>query len=266
MFGRKWSTPTMQPNESNFAVWSVDAEDSDSIKLALRLQIPLIVQEDPPENFRWIFFYEEETLFLHSFTLGGKPYAVDYLEKEFRQRWKSISRNDIFLKALGVKKGFRTFCDPTCGLGYDAFLIATLPDCEVVTCEKNPFIAELVMNALLRIKDMGRFQEFPFFFHFGDGIEFLRNQKEGSFDVVYLDPMFPRSEEKSAKQKKEMQIVRELADPNTQEKELFAEAWRVAKHRVVVKRSDDAPALDVEQKPESSIDGKTVRFDLYPKA
>jgi 16S rRNA (guanine1516-N2)-methyltransferase len=256
---------TKPPSATDFAVWSVDETDADSAKLAARLKIPLVHAEEPPENFRFLFFYEEDTLFLHSFTLGGKPFAVDYLEKEFRQRWKSISRNDIFLKALGIKKGFKTFCDPTCGLGYDAFLIATLPDCEVVACEKVPAIAELVMNALLRLKDLGRFQEFPFFFHFGDGLEFLKSQRAESFDVVYLDPMFPRSEEKSAKQKKEMQIVRELTDADTKEAELFAEAWRVAKHRVVVKRSDDAPKLQVDREPESSIEGKTVRFDLYPK-
>jgi 16S rRNA (guanine1516-N2)-methyltransferase len=257
--------PTKQQNAPEIAVWAMEENESESEKLAARLKIPLVRGEDPPENFRWILFYEEDTLFLHSFSLGGNPFAVNYLEKEFHKRWKSLSRNDIFLKALGIKKGFKTFCDPTCGLGYDAFLIATIPGLEVTACEKVPFIAELVMNALLRLKDLGRFQDFPFYFHFGDGIEYLKSQKDGAFDVVYLDPMFPRSEDKSAKQKKEMQVLRELTSSDTQEAELFQEAWRVAKHRVVVKRSDDAPELAVNQKPESSIEGKTVRFDLYPK-
>src|SRR5690606_37848552 len=115
------------------AVWASDPEDSDSVKLAARLGVPLYVQADPPvaDSLRWLFFLEDEVLFLHSYEQDFKPVYVDYLEGDFHRRWRSLSRNDLLLKAMGVKKGVRTICDPTCGLGYDAFLLATVRDLEV---------------------------------------------------------------------------------------------------------------------------------------
>ncbi len=247
------------------AVWSLSANDSDSLKLALRLGVPLHVGEEPPrDGFRWLLFLEEDVLFLHDVEQELKPLVVDYLREDFRRRWRALSRNDILLKALGVKKGVRTICDPTCGLGYDAFLLA-IGDLEVTACERNPVVAELVMNALLRIKDMPRFEEFPFYFYFGDGQEFLRTQGAGSFDAVYLDPMFPREEGQSAKQKKGMQVLRGLVGEDPDVAELFAAAWAAARKRVVVKRADDSTALVGVREPDFSLEGKTVRYDIYLK-
>lgn len=250
------------------AVWAAEENDAESQKLALRLGVPLHVGEDPPPpgGLRWLLFIEEDALFLHSFEHDFKPLTVDYLEGDFFRRWKGLSRNDLLLKALGTKKGVRTICDPTCGLGYDAFLLATAPDLEVTACERNPIVAELTMNALLRVKDMGRFEEFPFYFHFGDGREFLEKGGEGVFDAVYLDPMYPRSESQSAKQKKEMQLVRDLVGKDQDASALFAAAWKAARKRVVVKRPDDAETLIEGREPDAVIEGKTVRYDVYLKA
>jgi 16S rRNA (guanine1516-N2)-methyltransferase len=249
------------------AVWAVSEEDAEALKLARRLSLPLYAQEEPPavEGLRWLFFYEDDVLFLHSFEHDFKPLYVDYLG-DFQRRWKSLSRNDLLLKAIGLKKGVRTICDPTCGLGYDAFLLATLRDLEVTACERNPIVAELVMNALLRVKEMGRFEEFPLYFHLGDSREFLEKAGEGAFDAVYLDPMYPRSTSQSAKQKKEMQLVRDLVGKDEDAGELFRAAWKAAKKRVVVKRPDDAASLIQEREPDAMIEGKTVRYDIYLKA
>lgn len=249
------------------AVWSHSKEDADSQKLALRLGVPLDIQDEAPEpgTIRWLLFFEDDILFLHSYENDFRPLAIDYLEGEFLRRWKGISRNDLLLKAIGVKKGVRTVCDPTCGLGYDAFLLATLKELEVTACERNTLVAELVMNALLRAKEMGRFEELPLFFHLGDGRDFLRKAGERSYDCIYLDPMYPRGEERTAKQKKEMQIVRELVGPDQDAEELFEIAWKSAKKRVVIKRPDDAVSLVRARTPDATIEGKTVRYDLYLK-
>jgi len=251
---------------AGLVVWAEDETESDARKLALRLGVPFLVGEDPPgeDRCRWLLFFEEDTLFLHNHEHDFNPIAVDYLESDFQRRWKGISRNDLLLKAIGVKKGVRTVCDPTCGLGYDAFLFATLRDLEVTTCERNPVVAELVMNALLRIKDMGRFEEFPLYFHFGDGIRFLEAAGERSFDAVYIDPMYPREDGRSAKQKKEMLLLRDLVGHDQDAPALFAAAWRAARRRVVVKRPDDAePIVGAGREPDAVIEGKTVRYDIY---
>lgn len=247
-------------------VWSVEAGDSESIKLANRLDIPLVIADKPPTEGEWIFFYDEGELFLHSLSDEFKPLSVNYLEGEFVKRWRRPSSKDLLLRAVGKKKEPISICDPTCGLGYDAFFLATQKGYDVTVCERNPIIAELAMNALLRVKEEGRFEEFPLFFHLGDGIEFLKRQEPGAFDVVMLDPMYPRSLDQSAKQRKEMVFLRALAGDDEDALKLFQEADRVARKRVIVKRPDKAGSISGSREPDFQVDGSTVRYDIYLKA
>lgn len=249
-------------------VWSDSEGDSEGEKLAAKLGVDLYRQEDPPAgaNLKWMLFFDEDVLFLHSFEHEEfKPLFIDYLSPEFRRRWRTASRNDLLLKALGSKKGTRSVCDATCGLGYDAFFLTVAGKLDVTSCERNPVVAELVMNALLRVRDAGVFEELPLFLFLGDAIPFLRSHPR-EFDAVYLDPMYPRDEDKSAKQKKEMQLFRELVGKDLDAGELFEAAWASAVKRVVVKRPDDAAALAVGREPDIVFPGTTVRFDVYLKA
>lgn len=249
-------------------VWTDEPEDSDSVKLAARLGVPFYLQDEPPvgDSFRWLLFYDGGVLFLHSLAHEEfKPLFVDYLGGDFARRWRSANRNDLLAKAVGLKKGVRTICDATCGLGYDAFFLATFDGVELTACERNPVAAELAMNALIRVKEEGRFEEFPLFFHYGEGGELLKSAGSGSFDAVFLDPMYPRDDDKSAKQKKEMQLFRELVGADADAASLFEAAWTAARKRVVVKRPDDALPLECGRAPDAVFDGKTVRYDVYLK-
>jgi 16S rRNA (guanine1516-N2)-methyltransferase len=79
---------------------------------------------------------------------------------------------------------------------------------------------------------------------------------------VYLDPMFPVSG-KSALVKKEMRLFHSLVGLDEDSGALLELALQRARHRVVVKRPPKAPYLG-ERKPQLSIAGKAVRFDIYP--
>ncbi len=250
-------------------VWSDDPHDSDSRKLALRLGARHLVSEEPPPNAEWLLFFDDDALYLHTAKHPEfRPLCVDYLGshggREFARRWRSATKNDILIKAIGLKKGVRTVCDATCGLGYDAFFMSTFKELEVLACERSPVPAELALDAMSRVKDTGRFESHPLFFHFGDGKEFLRARPEG-FDAVYLDPMYPVDETATAKPKKEMFLFRELVGEDLDTEELFAAAWGGAKKRVVVKRSDNAEEITKTRKPDYVVPGKTVRFDIYLK-
>lgn len=256
--------PELLEAPKGLVVWSDDPEEADAEKLAARLGVPFTVQEEPPPA-EWLMFFDDDRLFLHS----GKhpefhPIEVDYLEGEFARRWKSATKNDMLLKAIGIKKGVRTVCDATCGLGYDAFFLATFKDLEVTACERSVVAGELVLDALSRVRDTGRFENHPMYFHLGDSRKFLENNRLG-FDAVYLDPMYPREEGASAKPKKEMLLFAELVGKDLDSSELFDAAWEAAKKRVVVKRADDAPEITAKRTPSYVVAGKTVRFDIYLK-
>lgn len=245
-------------------VWSDDPAESEAEKLAARVGAPLLVAEEPPQA-DWLLFFDEDRLYLHSGAHEGfRPLTIDFLGGDFARRWRSATKNDILVKAIGLKKGVRTVCDATCGLGYDAFFLSTFKDLEVTACERSPIVAELVMDALCRVKDTGRFESSPLYFHFGDAIPFLAAHR-GEFDAVYLDPMFPRPESATALPKKEMQWIGDLAGKDEDAEALFAAAFEAAKTRVVVKRSDDAPEVTSLRKPDYVVPGKTVRFDIYLK-
>jgi 16S rRNA (guanine1516-N2)-methyltransferase len=245
-------------------VWAENAADSAAEKLANRLGAPFVVSEEPPQA-DWLLFYDDEALHLYSAKHPEyRPFSVDYLGGEFGRRWQSATKNDILCKAAGIKKGVRTICDATGGLGYDAFFLSTFQGVEVTACERNPVATELFLDALSRVKDTGLSEKNPLYFHFGDGIEFLACHPEG-FDAVYLDPMYPREDDKSAKQKKEMLLFRELVGKDEDAEALFQAAWKAAKKRVAVKRPDDAPAITKSREPDFIVPGKTVRFDIYLK-
>lgn len=82
-------------------------------------------------------------------------------------------------------------------------------------------------------------------------------------DAVLIDPMFPPKRRASALPRKEMMALRVLVGPDDDAAELLAAARFAATDRVVLKRGDDAPALAA---PEWSIEGTTVRFDLWKKS
>ena len=86
----------------------------------------------------------------------------------------------------------------------------------------------------------------------------------GTFDVVYLDPMFGEHP-KTAMPAKQMQVLAGLVGEMAKGEivELIDEARRIASARVVVKRRASAEALG---RPDWQIRGRSVRFDVYRPA
>ena len=78
-------------------------------------------------------------------------------------------------------------------------------------------------------------------------------------DVIYLDPMFPNTG--NAKAKKNIQALRDLTKEDNSSS-LFFIAMELASSRVIVKRHKNSIYIN-NLKPNFSISGKTVRFDVY---
>ena len=242
--------------------------------LAGTLQItcmPEPCSADAVEGIEYVLFYSESGLGVQQ---TGKNTSglvqVDFASNKLRHRRKS-GHNELVGRACGVKAAFiPCIVDATAGLGQDSFVLAD-SGCEVLMLERSPIVAALLADGLQRaaanedahlLDTMTRLQLVE-----QDSFSYLQTLLEGGVDVVYLDPMFPERN-KSAKVKKEMQLFHQLVgvpdgDP-TEEQMLLAEARRVAKYRVVVKRPPKAPVL-AGQKPNFELKSKAVRFDVYTK-
>ena len=195
----------------------------------------------------------------------GKPIFIDFeAGKNAHRRQFGGGRGQALAKAIGLKKGATpTIIDATAGFGRDAFVLANL-GCNITLIERNPLIATLLNNALKRATENSEIQEVIARMSLinDDAIHYLNTlNTEHRPDVIYLDPMYP-GREKSALVKKDMRLLHQLAGPDTDSEQLLTIAQKTALKRVVVKRPKSAPFVG-EQKPDTSIESKNTRYDVY---
>jgi 16S rRNA (guanine1516-N2)-methyltransferase len=166
-------------------------------------------------------------------------------------------------KAIGLKqKKSLSVLDATAGTATDSFVLAAL-GCNVTMVERHHIVALLLKDALSRAELIGDVHEITqnMSLNIGSSIEFMKSLDENSFDVVFLDPMFPHLG-KTAQVKKSMQYFRDMVGKDEDADDLLAPALAAATYRVVVKRPKKSPFLDAKQ-PTISHEGKANRFDIY---
>mgnify|MGYP003330080551 CR=1 FL=1 len=81
-----------------------------------------------------------------------------------------------------------------------------------------------------------------------------------TFDIIYLDPMFPERQ-KSASVKKKFQLIHELEAPCSNENDLLEAALSLNAGKIVIKRPAKGPFLG-GCKPDYSVEGKAIRYDI----
>ena len=197
---------------------------------------------------------------------GPGPVRVDFVEgAAAHRRLHGGGSGQMIAKAVGLQPGVRPrVLDATAGLGRDAFVLATL-GCQVEMIERQPLVAALLEYGLLRAAqdaDVGPIVA-RMRLHSANAIELMRHWEGEIPQVIYLDPMFPQRD-KSALVKKEMRLFKPLVGADPDAPALLEAALALASHRVVVKRARKAPAIDGVV-PGYVLDGKSSRFDIYPK-
>ncbi len=194
----------------------------------------------------------------------GNPIFIDFEQgKNAHRRQFGGGRGQPLAKAIGLKKrATPTIIDATAGFGRDAFVLANL-GCNITLIERNPLIATLLGDALQRAAENPDINEVIARMSLinDDAITYLKQLEQNRPDVIYLDPMYP-SREKSALVKKDMRLLHELAGPDTDSEQLLTTARVTALKRVVVKRPKSAPFVG-KQKPDTSIESKNTRYDIY---
>lgn len=168
-------------------------------------------------------------------------------------------------RAVGIKPGIRpSIIDATAGLGKDSFLLASL-GCKVTMIERSPILAALLQDGLERAlmsRELQKDIKNRLTLLHGDAAAIIKKiNEEERADTIYLDPMYPHGR-KSALNKLEMRIIRELVGDDTDAAKLLETALLHARNRVVVKRPKGAPLLN-EQLPTHVIKMKNSRYDVY---
>ncbi len=192
------------------------------------------------------------------------PIVIDFISGKTAYRRKyGHAGGEAISKAVGIKKGHRpNIVDATAGWGRDAFVLATL-GCRVHMIERSELMAKLLEDGLRRAEEdekIGTLMKDNLSLSFGESQQELL-QTPFEPEVIYLDPMFPHKE-KSALVKKDMQILQDIAEQDTDADALLHLALTIATNRVVVKRPSTADFL-AEIKPQTSIKTKKHRFDIY---
>ena len=223
-------------------------------KLAAKLGLEATPLKDTPPA-KIFFLYTDKGLELqYQSTLKG-TLRVDFEAAPllYRKQFGGGIKQPL-ARAVGIKANTRpAILDVTAGLGIDSYLLAGF-GCKVCMIERSPFLAALLADGLDRIQATN-----PTLL-VGHAVELL-SSTEYTADTVYMDPMYPHRT-KSALNKQEMRIIRELVGDDDDADALFTKALGHARKRVVVKRPKGAPYL-CKQKPSHHINMKNSRFDVY---
>lgn len=195
---------------------------------------------------------------------GYGAISADWQSADLRRRIQG-GRKQLLAKAIGLQKQPRLHVlDATAGLGRDGYTLAAL-GATVTLVERSHALVRLLQDAQARaLADEAssaiaeRLTVLEAVSH-----DLLRSAAAdgASWDVIYLDPMYP-DDGKTALPAKEMQVIRELTGGDADADSLLEPALACARQRVVVKRPAKAPWLD-NRKPSLEFKGTQARFDVY---
>ncbi len=228
--------------------------------LAARLGLALVKNWLPDPEQLYVFFDQGRLGIGLAPSQRENPVVVDFVYALHHRH----PGKELLIKALGGSRNRPAVVDATAGLGRDSFVMAS-NGCTVTMCERMPVVAALLEDGLMRATISIDTMDIAARMHLLKlgAADYLAGLGEGDCpDVVYLDPMFPVSG-KSALVKKEMRLFHSLVGLDEDSAALLDIALQRARHRVVVKRPPKAPYL-AERKPQLSVAGKAVRFDIYP--
>lgn len=190
------------------------------------------------------------------------PLRIDFCSGKSAYRAAQATRKDeAIARACGLGKIAHVhILDGTAGLGRDALVLAQL-GAKVGLNERHPMVVALLQDALVRLQQTDPKLAERLYFAGTDC--FNRSDLAGSYDVVYLDPMYPKGDRKAkAAVKKDMQMFQQLIGSDIDADDLLTPALAIARRRVVVKRPQHADFLN-QRKPDLQVVGSKHRFDIY---
>ena len=171
-------------------------------------------------------------------------------------------RGQNLAKAVGMKSNKnKKIVDATAGLGYDAFILASL-GAKVTLIERSDKMYEILQNGINEGESFGG--EIEKIINrmdllFGDSKDILPKL---SPEVIMIDTMY-KDRKKTALVKNNMRLVRDIVGPDSDYIELLEVALNCAKNRVVLKQPRYADQINEIRKCSHQILGKTIRYDIF---
>ncbi len=206
------------------------------------------------QNSKHCLFVAEDKL---SLKLQGFSLVFADFSSEIWKKRKAEGKKQAIIRACKPAPG-QKIIDVTAGWGRDGAILASF-GAEVLMLERQPVMAMLLEDALDR-RDSESQKQLQLSLMQVDAKDYLKALRPENYpDVIYLDPMHP-VRQKSALVKKEMQILQQMIGADEDALELLQIAQQRVKQKVVVKWPQKlAPLLP----PSTSVEGKTVRYDIY---
>lgn len=232
----------------------------------LKDKLPTAYQYTQQENVLGIDFLEDKKNHYSLF--------CDFLSHKMQQRFEDAFHNKSqLIKAFGksiINKRDLTILDATTGFGYDALEMSVKAK-KVIMLEQSPIIYSLLQDGLIRLKDSIITEEQILsntnveLECFNKSFQAFYNDNQSileDIDIIYLDPMYPKENKKSAQNKKYMQYLQDLTQNSIQDTELLDLALKVAKLKVIMKRPIHAEII-YPKKLCYQVKSKLVRYDVY---
>ena len=171
-------------------------------------------------------------------------------------------RGQNLAKAVGMKSNKnRTIIDATAGLGYDAFILASL-GANVTLIERSKIMHNLLQEGISAAPSFGG--ELSGIISrmnliFGDSKFILPDLLP---EVILIDTMY-KDRKKTALVKNDMRLVRDIVGSDSDYIQLIDVALNQASNRVVIKQPRYADQIDNIKPYSHQILGKTIRYDVY---
>ena len=171
-------------------------------------------------------------------------------------------RGQNLAKAIGMKfNKNRTIVDATAGLGYDAFILASL-GANVILIERSKIMFNLLQEALTEAQNFGGdisaiIKRMDLIY--GDSKDILPKLKP---EVISIDTMY-KERKKSALVKNSMRLVREVVGSDPDYLELIDVALNQASNRVVIKLPRYSDENNNYKPYSHQILGKSIRYDVH---
>ncbi|WP_318614457.1 class I SAM-dependent methyltransferase [Sporosarcina sp. YIM B06819] len=194
-----------------------------------------------------------------------EPFFFHPNSAAFRLKRLMKGETDPLVEVAQLKKG-DSFLDCTLGLASDSIIASYITgssgkvmgveaDREVAFITKRglrsfPSESEQLVQAMYRINVIQV-----------DAVQFLREQPDSSWDIVYMDPMFHSPIEESTN----FTALRQVGVHSLLTQEWMEQAHRVCKHRVVVKDRFDSPVFEQFQMEQKIRPNTKFHFGVIEK-